>query len=146
MEGLTWDVVKLEHVGRDADDGTTLKDEIDHLITEAAKAVADVKVGDTATITAKITVKRTGAGGSVLVQGTVAAKMPSRLRLGVGALLADGQLVTQAGRQVDVEDILRAAREVREEVEMAPRERHRPKWRRDQVSAAGAAETDGGAP
>ena len=105
----TWDKLRLEHIGRDADDATSLLDEANLRIAEAARHVADIKNGERASVTLKIDVRRTGADGTVLVRGAVVTRLPARERLGVTGLLADGELVTQAHRQLDVQDVLRAA-------------------------------------
>ena len=146
MEGMSWDKLRLEHVGIDADDATNLKDEIDLRIAQAAELVADMKHADTATVSVTIKVKRTGTGGGTLVQGEVALKPPRRLRLGVGGLYAGGELVTQSGRQLDVQDVLRAARETAaeaEQIERPARRRPEPAWRR-QAAIESAESAEGG--
>lgn len=140
----TWDPLRLEHIGRDADDATSLLDEANARIGEAARHVSDLKNGERATVTIKLDVRRTGADGTVLVQGAVVTRLPARERLGVTGLLADGELVTQAHRQLDVQDVLRAARETAAEVEQAERPARRrpePAWRRKApIEAAESAE------
>ena len=130
-----WDPLRLEHIGRDADDATSLLDEANARIAEAARHVSDLKNGERATVTVKIDVRRTGADGAVLVQGAVVVRLPARERLGVTGLLANGELVTQAHRQLDVQDVLRAARETaakaeQEQAERPARRRPEPSWRR----------------
>lgn len=108
-DGIDWDTLTIGHLGSDADDGTTLTDEVTLRMREVAEAVVDEKRTGRGRVIVTIDVELVG-GRAVVVRPSIAVKMPGRKRPpSTGVVSRSRGLISQEGRQLDVADAIRAA-------------------------------------
>lgn len=110
---MDFETVKFEMLGRDGDDGTCALDELNRRIQEAGLACLDMRNAESAVVTVKVAIKRMGPGG-LLLTPSISTRMPGRERLGLGAILADGEIQAAEHKQLDIGDVARQLAEARD--------------------------------
>ena len=119
---MDFEKFEFAQVGRDADDGVTVEDDLNDRIREIARMVVDDSYGDEGAVTLQLKVKK-AASSVVTVEAKVKASVPARKKKAlVGHVTGKGELVAEKAVQQNfpydpqkVVDMARAENGQREE-------------------------------